>query len=191
MYILYLKRATDILLSLVVVVLMSWLFILILILYVVTLQFPVFYFQKRIGKNQKHFSLVKFRSLTNSNQSLHDRRFWLGDLLRFFSMDELPQIWNVLKGDMSFVGPRPLPVEYEKFFNSQEHMRHSVNPGITGLAQVNGRHDISWKEKFKYDLFYVNHQSFKLDLMILVKTIFLLLSFKRDKSLYEQPFNGN
>lgn len=106
-------------------------------------------------------------------------------------MDELPQLWNVLKGEMSLVGPRPLPVEYEKFFSTEQQRRLVVKPGITGWAQVNGRHSISWKEKLELDGYYVNNISFKLDLLILFKTLVLVLSFKKDRSLEEDKFTGN
>ncbi len=191
MYISYFKRVLDILLSLIALILLGWLFLSIVILYTIGFQFPVFFFQERIGKEQKPFLLVKFRSLINSNQTLQKRRFWLGDLLRFLSLDELPQIWNVLKGEMSFIGPRPLPTEYLSLMNSSQQARHKVLPGITGWTQVNGRHSLSWKQKFELDLYYVNNLSLALDLNILFKTIVLLLSFRKDRSLLEEKFRGN
>ncbi|MFM9840746.1 MAG: sugar transferase [Cyclobacteriaceae bacterium] len=191
MYISYFKRAIDIFLSLIVIVLFGWLFLLIIVLYCITFQFPLFFFQERIGKDQKPFLLIKFRSLINSDQSLQMRRFWLGDLLRFFSLDELPQIWNVLKGEMSFIGPRPLPTEYLPLMNVDQRVRYKVLPGITGWAQVRGRHSLSWDQKFELDSYYVNHLSLGLDLRILFKTIVLLLSFRKDQSLLEEKFKGN
>jgi lipopolysaccharide/colanic/teichoic acid biosynthesis glycosyltransferase len=191
MYISYFKRVTDIFLSLIAIVLFGWLFILIMILYSITFQFPIFFFQQRIGKGQKPFLLVKFRSLINSDQSLQKRRFWLGDLLRFLSLDELPQVWNVLKGQMSFVGPRPLPTEYLRLMNAAQQARHKVLPGITGWTQVNGRHSLSWDQKFELDNYYVNNLSLGLDLHILFKTIVLLLSFRKDRSLLEEKFKGS
>jgi undecaprenyl phosphate N,N'-diacetylbacillosamine 1-phosphate transferase len=191
MYISYFKRVVDILLSLIALILVGWLFVLITILYAVTFQFPLFFFQQRIGKDQKPFLLIKFRSLINSDQSLQKRRFWLGDLLRFFSLDELPQVWNVLKGEMSFVGPRPLPTEYLPLMNRVQQGRHKVLPGITGWTQVSGRHTLSWDQKFELDSYYVNHLSLGLDLHILFKTIVLLLSFRKDRSLLEEKFKGN
>jgi lipopolysaccharide/colanic/teichoic acid biosynthesis glycosyltransferase len=127
----------------------------------------------------------------NSDQSPDNRRFWLGDLLRFFSLDELPQIWNVLKGDMSFIGPRPLPIAYLPLMSDEQRVRHQVLPGITGWTQVNGRHSISWQEKFELDRFYVHNISAMLDLCIFFKTIVLLLSFQKDHSLEEDKFKGN
>jgi lipopolysaccharide/colanic/teichoic acid biosynthesis glycosyltransferase len=182
MYISYFKRVTDIFFSLIVILLFGWLFIFIMILYSITFQFPIFFFQQRIGKGQKPFLLVKFRSLINSDQSLQKRRFWLGDLLRFLSLDELPQVWNVLKGEMSFIGPRPLPSEYLPLMNATQQARHKVLPGITGWTQVNGRHSLSWDQKFELDNYYVNNLSLGLDLHILFKTIVLLLSFRKDRS---------
>lgn len=191
MYISYFKRVVDIFLSLIAIVLFGWLFILIMLLYCVTFQFPIFFFQQRIGRDQKSFQLIKFRSLTNSEQSLQERRFWFGDLLRFLSLDELPQIWNVLKGEMSFIGPRPLPTEYLPLMNAAQQARHKVLPGITGWTQVNGRHSLFWEQKFELDNYYVNNLSLGLDLHILFKTIVLLLSFRKDRSLQEEKFKGS
>jgi lipopolysaccharide/colanic/teichoic acid biosynthesis glycosyltransferase len=172
-------------------VLLSWLIAFILCLYIVTQTFPVLYKQQRVGKHEKLFYLLKFRTLKNSRGSLGQRRFLLGDFMRRTSLDELPQLWNVINGDMSFVGPRPLPVDYLPLFNIAQRKRHSVRPGITGLAQVNGRTAIPWDKKFKYDLDYINSMSFILDLKIIMKTIVLLLSLKPDISLNEKPFTGN
>jgi undecaprenyl phosphate N,N'-diacetylbacillosamine 1-phosphate transferase len=191
MYISYFKRVFDILLSLIALILLGWLFVLIAILYAVTFQSPPFFFQQRIGKDQKPFLLIKFRSLINSDQSLQKRRFWLGDLLRFLSLDELPQVWNVWKGEMSFIGPRPLPTEYLHLMNPAQQARHKVRPGITGWTQVNGRHSLSWDQKFELDNYYVNNLSLRLDLHILFKTIVVLLSFRKDQSLAEEKFKGN
>jgi len=163
----------------------------ILVLYVCSFQYPIFFVQERIGQKGKVFKLFKFRTLSpNVNTEFDTRRFFLGDFLRFFSLDELPQLWNVIRGDMSLIGPRPLPVEYFSLFSKDEFERHVVRPGITGWAQVNGRHSISWQKKFELDRYYVNHISFRLDALILFKTIVLLLSFKKDQSLKEEKFKG-
>jgi undecaprenyl phosphate N,N'-diacetylbacillosamine 1-phosphate transferase len=191
MYASYFKRAADLLLVFFAIILAGWIFVLILILYVVTFRFPIFFFQDRIGKANRVFRLVKFRSLLEEDLPLSQRRFWLGDFLRFFSLDELPQIWNVCKGEMSFIGPRPLPAAYLPLMSQIQKTRHQVLPGITGWAQVNGRHDLSWGKKFELDIFYVNHLSVGLDLFILFKTIILLLSFRKDYSLLEEKFKGN
>lgn len=165
--------------------------LLIALLFLFSFQYPVFFIQERSGTNGKSFRLFKFRTLHPAGVSLQERRFWLGDFLRFTSLDELPQLWNVLKGDMSLIGPRPLPIEYLPLYNPTQHQRHNVRPGITGWAQVNGRHAISWNEKFKLDLFYVKNISFLLDMKIILKTIVLMLSFKKDISLHEEKFTGS
>ena len=190
-YSIYCKRLVDICFSMVALVLFGWLFLLILLLYLVSFQLPVLFIQQRIGKNQRPFYLLKFRSLVGLNNSTEKESFLLGKILRYLSLDELPQLWNVLKGEMSIVGPRPLPIEYLPLFSKQQLVRHDVLPGITGWAQVNGRHSISWKQKFELDIYYVNHVSFRLDMLILFKTVVLLLSFRKDKSLVEEKFKGN
>lgn len=189
MYTRYFKRAFDILLSLMVLALLSGLLIGIALVYVVTMQFPMFFKQVRTGKKESPFTIYKFRTL--KNQAGGGRTFWLGDILRFLSLDELPQLWNVLKGDMSLIGPRPLPVEYLPLYSLEQRKRHNIKPGLTGWAQVNGRNSITWHEKFNLDLYYVNNVSFKLDLLIVLKTIALLLSFRKDVSLQEEKFSGN
>jgi lipopolysaccharide/colanic/teichoic acid biosynthesis glycosyltransferase len=155
------------------------------------MQFPIFFTQKRLGKSGKVFFLWKFRTLsTDEDKELHQRIFFWGNLLRASNLDELPQLWNVLKGEMSLVGPRPLPVDYEQLFSNEQNKRHEVRPGITGLAQVNGKNNLSWDEKFRFDLEYVNKVSFVLDLKILFKTLILALSFRKDDSLAEEKFTG-
>jgi undecaprenyl phosphate N,N'-diacetylbacillosamine 1-phosphate transferase len=187
----YLKRAIDLLISLFFFLLFSWLFVLIVLGYLLTFNFPVFYFSKRIGKSRKHFTMFKFRTLsTHTQYALSQRQFVLGRILRFTNLDELPQLWNVLKGEMSLVGPRPLPVDYEQLFSNEQNKRHEVLPGITGLAQVNGKNNLSWDEKFRFDLEYVNKVSFVLDLKIIFKTLILALSFRKDDSLAEEKFTG-
>ncbi len=182
----------DVLLAILVFITLSWLIALILLLYVFSLEFPVFFHQQRIGIDAKPFTMYKFRTLKSNEQlTLTERRFWLGTILRTTSLDELPQLWNVLKGDMSLIGPRPMPMEYLPLFSADQRKRFQVRPGITGWAQVNGRHGISWEKKFELDNWYVDHQSFLLDLRILLKTIVLLLSFKKDISLEEEPFRGS
>ncbi len=139
----------------------------------------------------KPFKLYKLRTLaTDASLPLPERKFWLGNFLRTTSLDELPQLWNVLLGEMSFIGPRPMPIEYGPLFSAAQMKRFDVLPGITGWAQVNGRHSISWHEKFALDNYYVKHISAGLDLLILFRTIMLLLSFKKDVSLTEEPFKG-
>lgn len=171
--------------------LLAWLFLIIYLMYIVSFYFPVIFRQIRAGLNSKPFVLYKFRTLKESNLPLSQRSFVLGNLLRLSSLDELPQLINVLKGDMSFIGPRPLPIEYLPLYDAKQRQRHLVKPGITGWAQVNGRHSIPWKDKFDYDLYYIQHVSFWLDFKIALKTIALLLSLKKDMSLQEKEFTGN
>jgi undecaprenyl phosphate N,N'-diacetylbacillosamine 1-phosphate transferase len=190
-YFRYGKRVLDILLSLFFIVLAFPLATIILMMYALTFSYPPFYKQKRIGRRGEIFTLAKFRSLKNGPGTLEERRFVFGDFLRSTSLDELPQLFHVLSGKMSLVGPRPLPAEYLALFSEAQQRRHSVRPGLTGLAQVNGRNAISWNEKFEMDVYYVNHISMTLDVSILLRTIILVLSFKRDVSLAEEKFTGN
>jgi lipopolysaccharide/colanic/teichoic acid biosynthesis glycosyltransferase len=191
MYASALKRILDWILVFVSIILVGWLFVLIVLVYVVTFGYPIFFFQERVGRDNKVFQLMKFRSLLNTDKPLEERRFWLGDFLRFFSLDELPQIWNVCKGEMSFIGPRPLPTGYLSLMTEEQQKRHLILPGITGWTQVNGRHSLSWKQKFEFDIYYVAHLSLRLDLLILFKTIVVLLSFRKDRSLAEEKFSGS
>lgn len=186
----YGKRIGDIIVSTLLLIGLSWLLLIILIAYTISFQFPILFIQQRIGKNGVPFWMFKFRTLKNSDASLQERRFALGDCLRFTNADELPQLLNVLKGEMSLVGPRPLPVDYLNLFSVEQNNRHSVLPGITGLAQVSGKNNLSWDEKFRFDLEYVNKVSFALDIKILIKTLILALSFKKDTSLTEEKFTG-
>jgi lipopolysaccharide/colanic/teichoic acid biosynthesis glycosyltransferase len=140
-----------------------------------------FFFQKRPGINEKIFTIVKFKTMNDKRDREgnllpdEDRLTRIGKIVRKTSLDELPQLFNVLKGDMSLVGPRPLHVRYLPRYNSFQKRRHEVKPGITGWAQVNGRNAISWSEKFKYDVWYVDHQSIGLDLKILWLTLLKVL----------------
>lgn len=188
----YGKRALDLILTCGVLILFSWLMLLIFLGYCITLEFPIFFKQPRIGKNGVSFVMWKFRTLsTQENKRVHERRFALGDFLRKTNLDELPQLWNVLKGEMSVIGPRPLPVEYLSLFKEEEKRRLQVLPGITGWTQIHDRHAMPWKEKFKRDAYYVEHLSFFLDLKILLKTILLIFSFRKDVSLEEEKFTGD
>lgn len=141
----------------------------------------IFFIQPRPGKNERIFKLIKFKTMTDEKDEngvlLPDeqRLTWIGRLIRKTSLDEIPQLINILKGDMSFIGPRPLLVEYLPLYNEKQRRRHEVRPGISGWAQVNGRNTISWEQKFEYDVWYVEHQSFGLDLKILFLTILKVL----------------
>lgn len=138
---------------------------------------PVFFHQTRVGKNSVQFRLVKFRTMQDATDSLGnvladgERMTALGTRLRKWSLDEVPELWNVLKGDMSIVGPRPLLVEYLPLYTEEQLRRHKVRPGITGWVQVNGRNALSWEKKFELDLWYVDNQSFWLDLKIILLTV--------------------
>ena len=171
------KRLFDIFFSILLLIMLSPLFVLIAILVLIFIGRPVFFLQVRPGLNEKLFTLIKFRTMTNeidsSGVSLKDslRLSKFGNFLRSTSLDEIPELWNILKGEMSFVGPRPLLVEYLPLYNSYQNIRHKAKPGITGLAQVNGRNSITWDEKFDLDVWYVENQSLLLDLKILWMTI--------------------
>jgi lipopolysaccharide/colanic/teichoic acid biosynthesis glycosyltransferase len=138
---------------------------------------PIFFCQTRAGKNGERFRLVKFRTMRDATDSAEEfvadgeRMTALGISLRKWSLDELPELWNVLKGDMSLVGPRPLLVEYLPLYTDEQLRRHTVRPGITGWVQVNGRNALSWDKKFEFDLWYVDNQSFWLDLKIMLLTV--------------------
>ncbi len=191
-YLHYGKRIFDLILVIAILVTFSWLFLLITFCYCITWKFPIFFLQPRIGKKSVSFIMYKFRTLsTQEEKALQERRFRLGDFLRATNLDELPQLWNVLKGEMSLIGPRPLPMEYLPLFKDEEKKRLEVRPGVTGWTQIKERHSIAWQEKFKLDTYYVDHLSFFLDLKILLKTIVLIFSFRKDVSLEEEKFTGN
>ena len=173
----FIKRLLDIILTLFVIIVLSPL-LLILALYVrLHIGSPIIFKQERPGKNEKIFLLYKFRTMTNEKDSegnlLPDkvRITKFGRILRSTSLDELPELFNILKGDMSLVGPRPLLVRYLPYYTDQEKHRHDIRPGLTGLAQINGRSFITWEKIFEYDLKYVSKVSFCFDLKILCKTI--------------------
>lgn len=171
------KRWFDILASIFVLTILSVPLAILALVVRVKLGTPVIFRQERPGFKGKLFDLYKFRTMTNAKNSdgellPDDDRFTkFGDMLRATSLDELPELWNVLKGDMSLVGPRPLLTEYLPLYTKEQARRHDVRPGITGWAQVNGRNAISWEDKFDLDLWYIENQSFLLDIQILLKTV--------------------
>lgn len=171
------KRLLDLLLSLIGLVLFGWLLLIIALLVKINLGSPVIFKQPRPGKDEKIFYLYKFRTMTdekgpNDNLLSDDLRLTnFGRRLRKTSLDELPEILNILKGDMSIVGPRPLLVEYLPYYKDHERRRHEVRPGLTGWAQVNGRNATSWSERFEQDLYYIENVSLWLDLKILCLTV--------------------
>ena len=144
--------------------------------------FPIFFIQQRLGKNKVPFNIIKFRTMelgeSISSKDDESRQTRIGKLLRKSSLDELPVLFNVIKGDMSLVGPRPLLIKYKDRFTNFQDRRHEILPGITGLAQIKGRNKISWKEKFIYDVKYVDNRNFILDLKILIKTFSSVILFK-------------
>jgi undecaprenyl phosphate N,N'-diacetylbacillosamine 1-phosphate transferase len=186
------KQSLEVLLSVFCLLLLSWLFLLIIAAFLFTNNLPVFFKQERIGFKNTPFFLWKFRTLLPSTAlPLMQRTFPLGQWLRKTNLDELPQLWNVLKGDMALIGPRPLPTAYLTRFSHTQLQRHYLRPGITGLAQVLGKNQLAWPQKFRYDVFYVQKVSFLLDLLILVKTIKFFFSPLNDCSLAEQEFGGS
>jgi lipopolysaccharide/colanic/teichoic acid biosynthesis glycosyltransferase len=194
------KRAFDIIISFFTLILFSPLIIFIAQKVSKNLGQPVIFKQKRPGLDGHIFEMIKFRSMRDaineSGDELSDseRLTPFGEKLRSSSLDELPGLWNVFKGDMSLVGPRPLLVQYLPLYNEQQARRHNVRPGITGWAQVNGRNAISWEEKFKYDVWYVNNQSFWLDLKILfltVKKVFVKEGISADDHVTMPFFTGS
>lgn len=187
MYKKYFKRLFDIGSSVIFLLCFWWLYIIVAILVKKKLGSPVIFKQQRPGLNGKIFTMYKYRSMTDARDkngkllSDAERLPKFGKLLRATSLDEIPEIVNVLKGDMSLVGPRPLAVKYLDYYTSEENRRHDVRPGITGWAQVNGRNAISWEEKFKYDVEYVDSCSFLFDIKIIIMTFFKVIK-KEDVS---------
>lgn len=170
------KSIFDRVLALVLILFFSPMYITVATLILLIMGNPIFFRQKRPGYKEKIFGIYKFRTMTNNKDkngnllSDEERLVGVGKFIRSTSLDELPQLFNVLKGEMSFVGPRPLLIEYLPLYNDKQKRRHDVKPGITGWAQVNGRNAISWEQKFEYDLWYVDNQSFSLDMKIMWMT---------------------
>lgn len=177
MYKKWIKCSIDVLIALLLLICLSPLFIVIIFFLAIECGKPVFFIQERPGKNAKIFKIYKFRTMNNKTDTngnlLPDiqRITKVGKFIRLLSLDELPQLINVLKGEMSLIGPRPLLVEYLDKYSTEQARRHEVRPGITGWAQVNGRNAISWDEKFRLDVWYVENVSFCLDIKILIMTV--------------------
>lgn len=178
------KRLFDILFSLLVLIMLSPVFLIVALLVRINLGSPILFTQERIGLDNKSFKMYKFRTMKdgkdkNGNLLPDSKRLTkFGKILRSTSLDELPEFVNILKGDMSLIGPRPLLIEYLSLYNNEQIKRHNVLPGLTGWAQINGRNAISWSEKFKLDVWYVENWSIKLDIKIFLLTIYKV--FKRD-----------
>ena len=184
MYEKYIKRLLDIILAIISIVILSPIFLILIVCVYIKLGSPVIFKQKRPGKDEKIFSLYKFRTMTDERDEGgrllpdEERLNSFGKKLRSTSLDEIPELLNIIKGDMSFVGPRPLLVQYLPLYNEKQKHRNDVRPGFTGLAQVNGRNSISWEEKFEWDIRYVENITFLNDCKIILKTIKIV--FKRE-----------
>ena len=181
MYAKYIKRCLDFLIALCVIVVFSPLYLILIIAGAIAMGGNPFFTQERPGWHEKIFKMVKFRTMTNqkdeNGELLPDeiRLNAYGRFLRSTSLDELPEMFNILVGDMSLIGPRPLVVRYLPYYTEEEHHRHDVRPGLTGYAQVHGRNYVTWEDKFKMDLWYVNNLTFKTDLQIVWDSIFVVL----------------
>ena len=186
--------------ALLLVLLVPILFMLCVLLLLSSNNSNIFFTQDRPGKDGKIFKLVKFKTMTDerdSNGNLlpdEQRLTKIGQFIRSTSLDELPQLWNIIKGDMSFIGPRPLLKEYLPLYNQHQARRHNVKPGMTGWAQINGRNQISWQQKFDYDVWYVDNISFSLDLKIVfltIKKVIIRENINASDAATMQPFKGN
>lgn len=200
MYANIIKRVIDFCCSLLLLIVVTPIFIIVSIFIFFSGTRDVFFYQNRPGKNGTIFKVLKFKTMNDKKDSdgklLPDakRLTAVGRIIRSLSLDELPQLINVLKGDMSLIGPRPLLPKYLPLYNQQQKRRHEVRPGITGWAQVNGRNAISWQQKFEYDVWYVDHVSFWLDLKIIFLTIKKVLvreGISAEDSATMKPFTGN
>ena len=171
------KRIFDSLSAFIGLIIIFPLFVVLIITLIIINNGKPFFYQSRTGKNGKLFTIIKLKTMTDRTDQngkllpALERVTKVGNLCRKFSLDELPQLINIIKGDMSLIGPRPLLPEYLPLYNERQYRRHEVLPGITGWAQVNGRNTISWEQKFEYDVYYVDHQSLSLDFKIILKTI--------------------
>ncbi len=199
MYAKYFKRIMDLICSCLAVIVLSPVFLIIALLVKINLGSPVLFKQKRVGKNERIFEHIKFRTMTNETDEygvllpneLRVTKF--GKILRSTSLDELPQLFNVIRGEMSIIGPRPLPVQYLNLYNDEQRKRHNVKPGLSNISAVTGRNKLTWEEKFEKDVWYVNNMSFLLDCKIIFKT--LIVVFKRDgvtnsKGEFRSEFKG-
>ena len=194
------KRLLDITISLIALIFLLRLMSFICLLVIINLGSPAFFLQERVGKDNKIFKMIKFRTMKNSTDkngnllSDNERVTKFGSFLRSFSLDELPELINILKGDMSLVGPRALLVQYLGLYNDEQIRRHEVLPGLTGWAQINGRNSITWSEKFKLDVWYVDNRSLWLDIKIFFLTFWKVLKregINQSESVTMEYFNGS
>ena len=195
----FVKRLLDITISLIALIFLLPLMLLIYLLVRINLGSPAFFLQERVGKDNKIFKMIKFRTMKNSTDkngnllSDNERVTKFGSFLRSFSLDELPELINILKGNMSLVGPRALLVQYLGLYNDEQIRRHEVLPGLTGWAQINGRNSITWSEKFKLDVWYVDNWSLWLDIKIFFLTFWKVLKregINQSESVTMEYFNG-
>jgi len=200
LYMKYLKRLLDLFLSLIAIIILSPVLLIVTILVRIKLGGPVIFKQKRPGLNEKVFTLYKFRTMTDKRDKFgellsdSERLTSFGKLLRSTSLDELPELFNILIGDMSIIGPRPLLVQYLPLYNEHQKRRHDTRPGLSGLAQVNGRNAISWEDKFDLDVEYVENLSFILDCKIIfmtIKKVFAREGINSETSATMEPFKGS
>lgn len=196
----FIKRAIDVLASSIALLLLSPILVIVAILVRIKLGSPIFFTQNRVGKDGKIFKMVKFRTMLDATDKWgeplpdEERLTSFGKLLRSTSLDELPELINVLKGDMSLVGPRPLLVKYIELYSEEQWRRHHVRPGITGWAQVNGRNNISWGKKFELDVWYVDNKSILIDFKILVMTVLKVVKqddINKEGEITSDCFNGH
>lgn len=197
MYKHFYKRLFDFIIALIALLLIGWLLIIVaIVLHFANKGAGAFFYQERPGKDEKIFKVIKFKSMTDERDAEGNllpeakRLTKIGAFIRKFSIDELPQLINVLKGDMAFIGPRPLLPKYLPLYSPEQHRRHEVRPGISGWAQVHGRNNITWTEKFKLDVWYVDHCSLWVDIKVIFLTIKNVLSSK-DIILTTGPFTGD
>lgn len=200
MYKKFFKRPLDFFIALIAIIILSPVIIVLAFLVWKNLGNPVIFAQERPGLNERIFIMYKFRTMLNKRDTSgfflpdEERLTKFGKWLRSTSLDELPELFNVLKGDMSIVGPRPLLVEYLPLYNNQQKRRHEVRPGLTGNAQVKGRNSISWNQRFKLDIEYIDNISFSNDLKIIIKTIKMVIArdgINSEGSATMEPFKGN
>ena len=199
-YIYFFKRVIDLLVALIIFTVLSPVFLIVVVLLAIANSGKPFFFQTRPGKNEKLFKVIKFKTMNDRKDKSGallpdaDRLTAIGSFIRRTSLDELPQMLNVMKGDMSLIGPRPLLVEYLPRYSATQMKRHDVRPGITGWAQVNGRNTISWQQKFEFDVWYVNNVTFALDFKIFFLTVRNIVKsegISSDTSATMEKFMGN
>ena len=196
----FIKRAFDLICSILALIIISPIFIIVYLIVRFNLGSPVFFTQERVGKDNKIFKMIKFRTMLDARDkngellSDEQRLTKVGKIIRSLSLDELPELINIIKGDMSLVGPRPLLTRYLPLYSEEQLRRHNVMPGLTGWAQVNGRNSISWTEKFKLDTWYVDNWSFFLDIKILFLTVYKVVKrdgINQDENVTMEYFNGS